>query len=318
MKKLFTVTMIIGLFLAIPTQQAFPAAKIPIGVRQSVDKKSIYVGDRVKFAIEVKAPKGCEVQFPAFSNYKIGDFEIKDSGSKTSNRLFGGKIFRRWYSVAVYSTGKQTIPEVDIRYRTKAVKSWDVKKTQALTVNVASVLPAGQQTLDIKDIKGPLTFRNVYSGILALAIALALVLVIGAIVYGRLKRYVPVRLPHETALEELESIRAKYLQGGGVKEFYVGVSDCVRHYIERAFKLKAPEMTTEEFLESLRESPVLSPDQKSLLKGFMNACDMVKFAKYTPSSIEAEAVYTTAKNFVHETSLALAAPSAPAKGGEGS
>jgi hypothetical protein len=321
MKKLFTATMIMGLFLTIPAQQAFPAAKVPIGVSQSVDKKSVYVGDRIKYTIEVKATKGCEVQFPAFSDYRIGDFEIKDSGSKTSNRIFGGKIFRRWYSVAVYSTGKQAIPEVDIRYRTKDAKNWDVKKTKSITINVASVLPAGQQVLDIKDIKGPLTFRNVYSGILALAIALALVLAIGAIVYGRLKRYVPIKLPHETALEELESIRAQYLQGSGVKEFYVGVSDCVRHYIERAFKLKAPEMTTEEFLESLRESPVLSPDQKSLLKGFMSACDMVKFAKYTPSSIEAEAVYTTAKNFIHETSIALAplaVPSTTPKGGGGS
>ena len=131
---------------------------------------------------------------------------------------------------------------------------------------------------------------------------------IAAIVYVRLKRYVPVKLPHETALEELEAIRAQYLQGGGVKEFYVGVSDCVRRYIEHAFKLKAPEMTTEEFLGSLKESPALSMDQKDLLKGFMNACDMVKFAKYSPSSMEADSVYVTAKDFIHESSIALAAP----------
>jgi hypothetical protein len=313
MRKFFLSLTVFTAVLVITVPSAFSAAKDPVAISQSVDKKTVLIGDRIKYTVQVKAPKGCDVQFPAFSDYKIGDFEIKDSGSRVRSRLFGGKVFQRWYSVAVYATGKQSIPQIDIKYRLKGQKGWAAKKTAAITVTVGSVLPAGQQLADIRDIKGPLGFRNVYWGILSLAIALALFLGITAIVYGRLKRYVPVKLPHETALEELEAIRGQYLQGGGVKEFYVGVSDCVRHYIEHAFKLKAPEMTTEEFLDSLKDSPALTLDQKNLLKGFMSACDMVKFAKYTPSNVEAESVYTTAKNFIHETSVALTAP--PTKNG---
>lgn len=312
MRKFFIALTVFTAILAITVPSAFPAGPDPISVSQSVDKKSVYIGDRTKFTVQVKAPKGCDVGFPAFSDYKIGDFEIKDSGSRVSKRIFGGKVFQRWYIVSIYATGKQVIPQIDIKYRLKGQKDWSVKKTVAINITVSSVLPNGQQVSDIKDIKGPLGFRNVYWGIFSLTLALAFFLGIAAIVYVRLKRYVPIKLPHETALEELEAIRAQYLQGGGVKEFYVGVSDCVRHYIEHAFKLKAPEMTTEEFLDSLKDSPALTLDQKNLLKGFMNACDMVKFAKYTPSSIEAESVYTTAKNFIHETSLVLAVP-APEK-----
>lgn len=110
-----------------------------------------------------------------------------------------------------------------------------------------------------------------------------------------------MKLPHESALEELESIRANFLKSSDVKEYYAGASDCIRRYIERSFRLKAPEMTTEEFLGSLSESTALSPDQKDLLKEFLNACDLVKFARYNPAKGEMESVSLAAKKFIEET-----------------
>lgn len=112
---------------------------------------------------------------------------------------------------------------------------------------------------------------------------------------------VPVKLPHETALEELEAIRSSLAQSGDMKEFFVRISDCIRCYIERAFLVKAPEMTTEEFLNSLRASPALTIEQKDLLKDFLKACDLVKFAKYSPSAKESETVFAAAQRFVEET-----------------
>ena len=69
----------------------------------------------------------------------------------------------------------------------------------------------------------------------------------------------------------------------------------------RVFRLKAPEMPSEEFLNSLRDSTALTMAHKELLRGFMNACDLVKFAKYKPTGEETENVYVTAKNFIDET-----------------
>ena len=60
-------------------------------------------------------------------------------------------------------------------------------------------------------------------------------------------------------------------------------------------------MTTEEFLGSLRESTVLSLDRKDLLKAFLNACDLVKFAKYTPARAEMESVFAAARKFIEDT-----------------
>ena len=280
-------------------------AKSRIGLSASVDRKAILIGDRIRYAIRIDAPRGTEVEIPKFKDYRIGDFEIKDSGMKMEDRLFGWRRLRAWYLITIYDVGTQAIPEIDIKYKLKTQKKWLSKKAPAIDIKVVSVLPKGVAINDIKDIKAPLYYRNIYWGIAALAAALLIFLIVTVIVYTRLKRYVPVRLPHETALEELEAIRAAFLQGGEVKAYYVGVSDCIRRYIEHAFKLKAPEMTTEEFLDSLRDSEALTGSHKSLLRGFLNACDLVKFAKYAPTHGEAEAVYTTARNFVEETKEAV-------------
>lgn len=60
-------------------------------------------------------------------------------------------------------------------------------------------------------------------------------------------------------------------------------------------------MTTQEFLASLGNSWKISAGYKELLKSFMEACDMVKFAKHAPSKDEIESVLTTAKKFIEET-----------------
>lgn len=275
--------------------------KAPIGLRARVDRRAITIGDRVKYTLAITARKGTVVELPKFANYKIGPFEIKDSGSRMQNALFGRKRYTVWYSITCYDAGAQTIPAMEVRFRLKGRKQWSSSQAPSIDIDVESVLPKGGTAADIRDIKAPLAIRNPYYGIIALALALAVFITITIAVYARMKRYVPVRLPHETALEELEAIRAAFLQGGDIKIYFVGVSDTIRRYIEHAFRLRAPEMTTEEFLDSLRDSRSLTMPQKELLRGFMNACDLVKFAKYAPTHDEAEAVYTTARSFVEET-----------------
>ena len=88
---------------------------------------------------------------------------------------------------------------------------------------------------------------------------------------------------------------------GLFKDYYSEISAIIRSYLEDRFALNAPEMTTEEFLNSLRDSGSLSTERKEPLKSFLNACDLVKFAKYLPPSSEVEAVFMTAKKFVEET-----------------
>jgi hypothetical protein len=289
---------IIGLLLILAASQAY--AKDGIEARAYIDKSSINIGDRIKYTVEVTAPRKAQIQMPAFKNNLIGEFEIKDSGSKTSERFFGNKTIRDNYFITIYSTGKKDIPEVDIKYKLNAAGDWSSKKTGALSIDVRTLLPP-ELPADIKDIKGPASFFEINWILVVGVLLLLIILIAAAVFYKKIMDRKPVRLPHETALEELEAIRSQLINSGDIKEYYVGVSDCVRRYIERAFALKAPEMTSEEFFSSMRDSSTLTILHKELLEGFMSACDMVKFAKYTPTGEEAENVYATAKNFINET-----------------
>jgi translation initiation factor 2B subunit (eIF-2B alpha/beta/delta family) len=60
-------------------------------------------------------------------------------------------------------------------------------------------------------------------------------------------------------------------------------------------------MTTQEFLVSLSGSSKLSAAHKDLLRAFMEACDLVKFAKYTPARSGIEFVSGPAGKFIEDT-----------------
>ncbi|MCX5677489.1 MAG: hypothetical protein NTY76_00040 [Candidatus Omnitrophica bacterium] len=271
-----------------------------IALRAYINRNQITIGDRIKFTIEITASRGTQIQMPAFKNNIIGVFEIKDSAGKMTGGLFGKKTFHSWYYITAYSVGKKEIPALDIKYKTASAKDWAVKKTGALSVDVRSVLPK-EFPADIKDIKGPVSFFEINWFLTGGLLAGLIILITLLVIIKKARETKPLRLPHETALEELEAIRSQLINSGDIKEYFVGVSDCVRRYIERAFNLKAPEMTSEEFLNSLRDSNALTMTHKELLRGFMNACDLVKFAKYKPTGEETEKVYVTAKNFIEET-----------------
>jgi hypothetical protein len=83
--------------------------------------------------------------------------------------------------------------------------------------------------------------------------------------------------------------------------FTVAVSDAIRHYLEERFELRAPERTTEEFLYELQGAELLTPDQKQSLGEFLTECDMVKFARYEPTTDELRRLHDAAIRLVSET-----------------
>lgn len=112
---------------------------------------------------------------------------------------------------------------------------------------------------------------------------------------------VPLK-PWEKAYDRLENLRLKKLiERPYLKPFYIELSDIIRRYLEERFSIKAPEMTTEEFLQSLESSPVLNEAEQSMLKEFLHMCDMVKFAKFQPSREEAQRSFDLVKLIIDQT-----------------
>ena len=85
------------------------------------------------------------------------------------------------------------------------------------------------------------------------------------------------------------------------RAFCILVSEAIRYYLEDRFDLRAPERTTEEFLEELQTSHSLNFEHKQTLEAFLQQCDMAKFAKADMLGQELKSLYDIGVQFVRET-----------------
>jgi len=161
---------------------------------------------------------------------------------------------------------------------------------------------------DLRDVKGPVSFSANYGWLWLILIAAVMAAIIfGTRYWWRKKQREPAepvdpRLPWQIACDELAVLEtSKLLDSGQFKEYYSRMSGIIRRYFERRFHVRAPEMTTEEFLRSLEHLDKLSDTQKSVLQQFLNSCDVVKFAKHTPAPDEARESLCWAKELIEQT-----------------
>jgi hypothetical protein len=156
---------------------------------------------------------------------------------------------------------------------------------------------------DIRDIKPPIEIPNGWIWFWSALAIFATLLILFFLWRWHQKRksQIPVVPPipaHLRAKQKLADALALIAQP---KEFCILVSDTIRAYLEEQFEFRAPERTTEEFLHELQNTNLLLPDQKESLGGFLESCDLVKFAKYEPGENELHDLHSSALRLVEET-----------------
>lgn len=124
----------------------------------------------------------------------------------------------------------------------------------------------------------------------------ALLIAAAAIGYGLYRRRKrPVVLsPQLLALRDIDLAHAH----GDDKLFAIAVSDAVRGYLEARFRLRAPEQTTEEFLQEARHSTHLPPAAVDSLAHLLELCDLAKFARQGLSEPQRTELAETARQLV--------------------
>ena len=87
------------------------------------------------------------------------------------------------------------------------------------------------------------------------------------------------------------------------------VSETVRNYLGQRFHTPSTRRTTEEFLRQMQADPNTPlAEHRDLLREFLEACDLVKFAHYQPGRDELEQVQQRAVSFVTATRPLEGAP----------
>lgn len=119
------------------------------------------------------------------------------------------------------------------------------------------------------------------------------------------KRIAAQRSAYDEAIARLSALGSPDKETADT--WFVELSAIVRDYLEQRYDIRAPELTTEEFLLVATARPELSAKHGQLLVEFLERCDRVKFAGYRPDGEESLATLAVAKGFVEDTRLKEAA-----------
>ncbi len=155
---------------------------------------------------------------------------------------------------------------------------------------------------DIHDIKGLVPLPHNWWW-LWLLLVLAAVLALLSWLWKRRQpadatKALPPPTPYELAIRAIQQLRE---ENPPVEEFYTGLSDIVRRYLEGRFHLRAPERTTEEFLYEVSRNNTLAQEHKDLLGAFLQESDLVKFARHHPEQADRQRALEAAEKFVRDT-----------------
>ena len=269
------------------------------------------------FNLELKAayPEGYEIILPKLeADWADSDnFGVLESGKPEIRLLDNGRSEKSIsYRVEPLVTGEIAPLEISLEYY-KKTENGSEPEIKKITLNppvfaVTDVIPEGVEDTGINDIKGPVELPSDKSWLVWAAVGLffCIIALLYLVYYSSKKKLkeVPIvqRPAHEIALERLNALLAeKLVEAGKIKEFYEKLSYIIRLYIEHRFNLKAPERTTEEFLQEATANADMPENYKDKLKEFLMHCDMVKFAKYAPTKDEIDRSSDLARNFIEET-----------------
>lgn len=160
----------------------------------------------------------------------------------------------------------------------------------------------GSPQTQLEDIRPPIFYLHSWLWFWILAGLLAL---IGLMVFLwrwlRPQKQLSAKSAYELTLEKLEKARA-LLREEEPMPYAIYVSEAIRSYLGQRFQSPSTRRTTEEFLRQMeadRTTPLAK--HRELLRGFLQSCDMVKFARYQPTLNELEQVQQSATSFVTAT-----------------
>ena len=257
----------------------------------------------------VAAKKGVTVEMPAFGE-ALGRFAIVDFAPRQEVTDDGVLLTQR-YTLQTPMSGRQRIPRLRVEFLDERDPDTEPRAKELLTDElafvVASVLPEGEALAELRparapleELQGPWLHRNWPWLVLGVVVLAGL----GAGVVAWLRRAGErARLTaFDRAMARLDRLQRRGLPAADAADaWYVELSDIVRRYIEERFALRAPELTTEEFLLEAGRSADLKRSHRELLSDFLARCDRVKFARYSPEEDESRDALGVAERFLADT-----------------
>ncbi|HEX3905559.1 MAG TPA: BatD family protein [Polyangia bacterium] len=290
-------------------------------VAAHADRGEAHVGDPIHLDVVAIGKSAVPVNLP--STLELGPFSLLDRKESEQN-LGDGRIKRQFtLTIAAYEPGAKTVPAIEVTY---LGPRGDVRtaRTQPLTMKIASFI-ANEPEPALKDAAPPVTVMEenlwpayIAAGLVAAGLgALVTMLIVRRLRARRGERPgLPPRPAHEVALEKLDRLGGYgFLENADNRPFYFIISEIIREYLGGRYGFDSLELTTDELVAELRRQAGRELFLGEV-EGWLSACDLVKFAKISPSATEARGALENAIRIV-TTTRPVPAPVGAASGGAG-
>ncbi|MCF0177795.1 MAG: hypothetical protein HUJ90_04140 [Bacteroidales bacterium] len=279
-------------------------------IESALSRDSILIGDQIEWSFKAELDKGYDLLFesPA-ENFAAGVEIISPLAIDTLSNKKGKMKLEGRMIITSFDSGEYYLPAMIANIMTESGRV-DTLLFQ-LPVLKVNTIPIDTATYEIKDIKAqmkyPLTFKELLPWIGGFLLFVAAI--------WALMRYIRLRKeqksffgklvvkdpPHIVALRSLDKImKQKLWQGGKEKQFHTAVTDTLRVYIAERFNIVTMERPSQEMLDELK----LQMKDETLfydISELFSRADLVKFAKYSPTTEENEETVPTSVRFVNST-----------------
>ena len=270
------------------------------------DPDHITIGDPVQLRLRIEADENLHIYLDPIDHSEHEHLEADKPQAKrieSESRPTGKAHYEITYPLRSFATGKHTLPPITIKYTDTDGNSGTIQ-TPAYPFEVRSV--KSPSDTEIKGIKGPWAVPP--NWLLYILVAFLVIVALAAIIFFYLRRRAkPINLqpempsqrqPHEIAYEQLNRIEGmNWVAQGEMKVYHTEISHVIRQYIAGRYHIPALELTTQELLDRLQPEDI----PKELVREFFTNCDLVKFARYSPTKPEAHERMEEARRIVDET-----------------
>ncbi len=283
-------------------------------VSSQVDTTFIKIGDQLKFKVIVEVDSTDLVIFPEGQTFS--PLETVEAYATDTTRKKDRITLLKTYALTQFDSGSYKLPAQRIDINGKGFF------TDSLQIDVATVAvdTLAQQMYDIKPlIQVEKSNSDIWK---ILLIILAILAIIGALVYWFMLRKKPLSEeeqeallpPYDRALLELKKLdNSKYLIQDEYKQYYSELTDIVRSYLEEDVNVSALESTTDELitkLEMMKDAGELELENDTIkqFKSILQTADLVKFAKSKPPTNVAQQDRKAVEQIVVKTHEAIPEP----------
>lgn len=274
----------------------------------SVDPAEITVGDIFRATVTITLPAQTQLDGPP-DDADLGDAEVRSATRSTEELPDGARRVSVIYEATIWEVGESVLRAPPATWRAPDGTAGELERPER-TVTVHSVLPP--QPEDILPLREPheMPLRAQHYALAALPLLLLAGLIALAVIWYRRRSSEPASAetvaaplgPAEEALAALDALEQRDLVGHDLlKEHYVEISQILRRYIERRWRLTALEETTGMLEQSMRASGRVRAEVAEQISGVLRRADLAKFAKHRPADSEARADVDAVREIVRIT-----------------